>query len=161
MPAIVCITTKSANGTGSGVIINKEGLILTAGHVTQATGNHYQGSVTFKGLDAQGKYITEAVALTGNPGIVTTTATTKYFAQVLEIDVPAQKDLLGSFQFGIYGDDIGLSRPPKARTTALFITWEARDGAKVTTGALINRVTAPPYGAFTPAVAPTPTISSV
>lgn len=38
MPAIVCITTKSANGTGSGVIINKEGLILTAGHVTQATG---------------------------------------------------------------------------------------------------------------------------
>lgn len=38
LPAIVCITTKSGNGTGSGVIINKQGLILTAGHVTQATG---------------------------------------------------------------------------------------------------------------------------
>lgn len=37
-PAIVCITNKEANGTGSGIIINKEGLILTAGHVTQATG---------------------------------------------------------------------------------------------------------------------------
>lgn len=38
MPAVVCITNHEANGTGSGVVINKEGLILTAGHVTQATG---------------------------------------------------------------------------------------------------------------------------
>ena len=38
MPAIVCITNAQANGTGSGVVISKDGLILTAGHVTQATG---------------------------------------------------------------------------------------------------------------------------
>lgn len=38
LPAIVCITTKTGSGTGSGVIISKQGLILTAGHVTQATG---------------------------------------------------------------------------------------------------------------------------
>jgi serine protease Do len=38
-PAVVCITNKAMAGTGSGIIINKEGLILTAAHVTQATGN--------------------------------------------------------------------------------------------------------------------------
>ena len=37
-PAVVCVTNKAAAGTGSGVIISKEGLILTAAHVTQATG---------------------------------------------------------------------------------------------------------------------------
>jgi serine protease Do len=38
LPSIVCITNEQGSGTGSGVIINKEGLILTAGHVTNATG---------------------------------------------------------------------------------------------------------------------------
>ncbi len=37
-PAVVCITTKGSGGTGSGVIVSKDGLVLTAGHVTQATG---------------------------------------------------------------------------------------------------------------------------
>ena len=37
-PSVVCITNEAAAGTGSGIIINKEGLILTAAHVTQATG---------------------------------------------------------------------------------------------------------------------------
>lgn len=38
MPAVVCLSVQDGAGTGSGVIINKEGLILTAGHVTQALG---------------------------------------------------------------------------------------------------------------------------
>ncbi|MEM7386381.1 MAG: serine protease, partial [Verrucomicrobiota bacterium] len=38
-PAVVSITSRSRQGSGSGVIINPEGLILTAGHVTSTTGD--------------------------------------------------------------------------------------------------------------------------
>ncbi len=37
-PTVVCIRNPEQTGTGSGVIINAKGLILTAAHVTQATG---------------------------------------------------------------------------------------------------------------------------
>lgn len=40
-PTVVCITgssTKGSMGSGSGVIVSKDGLVLTAGHVLQATG---------------------------------------------------------------------------------------------------------------------------
>lgn len=42
MPCVVAVTSADEDkpGSGSGVIINKEGLILTAAHVTQATGNN-------------------------------------------------------------------------------------------------------------------------
>lgn len=42
MPCVVAVTSADDDkpGSGSGVIINKEGLILTAAHVTQATGNN-------------------------------------------------------------------------------------------------------------------------
>lgn len=41
MPCVVAVTSADGDkpGSGSGVIISKEGLILTAAHVTQATGN--------------------------------------------------------------------------------------------------------------------------
>lgn len=39
MPATVCIRSASGGGSGSGVVVNKEGLILTAAHVTAAAGN--------------------------------------------------------------------------------------------------------------------------
>ncbi|MEK6248360.1 MAG: S1C family serine protease, partial [Planctomycetales bacterium] len=38
LPATVCIQTSNGDGSGSGVVVNKEGLILTAGHVTMAIG---------------------------------------------------------------------------------------------------------------------------
>ncbi len=42
LPCVVSVTSSDDDkpGSGSGVIINKEGLILTAAHVTQATGNN-------------------------------------------------------------------------------------------------------------------------
>ena len=42
MPCVVAVVSADDDkpGSGSGVIINKEGLILTAAHVTQATGNN-------------------------------------------------------------------------------------------------------------------------
>ena len=41
LPCVVAVTSADGDkpGSGSGVIISKEGLILTAAHVTQATGN--------------------------------------------------------------------------------------------------------------------------
>lgn len=42
MPCVVAVTSADDDkpGSGSGVIVNKEGLILTAAHVTEATGNN-------------------------------------------------------------------------------------------------------------------------
>lgn len=42
MPCVVAVTSADEDkpGSGSGVIVNKEGMILTAAHVTQATGNN-------------------------------------------------------------------------------------------------------------------------
>lgn len=124
--------------------------------VTQATGNHYAGTVTVKGRDAQNKIITDTIALTANPGIITTTATAKYFAQVTEIDVPAQQDALGHFQFGTYGNDVGLSRAAKGRTGAFVMIQELMDGSVPTAGALVSPTLAPPYGAYAPNTAPDP-----
>jgi serine protease Do len=54
MPAIVCLSPKQGFGTGSGIIISKDGLIMTAGHVTQAIGEEMV--VTFPdGRKAKGK----------------------------------------------------------------------------------------------------------
>ena len=39
LPTTVAITSKEPGGTGSGVVISAEGLILTAAHVTEATGD--------------------------------------------------------------------------------------------------------------------------
>jgi serine protease Do len=38
MPCIVAITSEQPGGTGSGVVVSKDGLVLTAAHVTEATG---------------------------------------------------------------------------------------------------------------------------
>lgn len=122
--------------------------------VTQVTtGNHYAGSVTFYGVDAMGKAISEAVALTANPGVLTTTSTTKFFAQVTRISVPAQLDAAGTLSFGVSGVAIGLARKIKTRSGANpFLLFEFVDGALVATGAV--SATALPYGSYTPAAAP-------
>jgi len=122
--------------------------------VTQVTtGNHYAGSVTFFGLDAMGKAISEAVALTANPGVLTTTSTTKFFAQVTRISVPAQLDAAGTLSFGVSGNAIGLSRKIKTRSGANpFLMFEYVNGAVVLTGTV--SAVALPYGSYTPAAAP-------
>lgn len=124
--------------------------------VTQVeAGDHYQGTITVKGLDAQGLAISDTIALTVNPGGAnTTTGTTKYFAKVTSIVVPAQKDALGHFLFGEFGATLGLVRPIKTRAALAFIFKEVVDGAVVTTGSAVDAATAPPYGAYTPAAAP-------
>ncbi len=38
LPCVVAITTEKPSGTGSGVIVSRDGLIYTAAHVTKATG---------------------------------------------------------------------------------------------------------------------------
>ena len=123
--------------------------------VTQVTaGNHYAGSVTFYGYDAMGKAISEAVALTANPGGAnTTTATTKYFAQVTKIVVPAQLDTAAFLSFGISGATIGLARKIKSRTGAPFLLHEYVDGAVAGVPGTVSAA-ALPYGAYTPNAAP-------
>lgn len=136
--------------------------------VFQAQGAHYTTTpITVKGYDAQGLYITDTLTLLAT-GTVTTgdiVATTKFFSQVLEIDVPAQADAAGSLSFG-FGlatgagpgtDDatIGLSRPVKSRCTSVFaLIKEIVDAGVVTTGTLVSSATDTPYGGYTPAAAP-------
>jgi len=124
--------------------------------VTQASGNHYAGSVVINGFDVQGKPLSDTIALTADPVSLTTTAGVKYFSQILSIDIPAQQDALGSLTFGIYGNDLGLSRPVKARTGALFLIQEYMDGAVPSAGALVAVASALPYGAYAPVAAPDP-----
>lgn len=129
--------------------------------VLQAAGAHYTAAnVTIKGFDAQGKALTDTLLLlaTGTGNIV---ATTKFFARVVEILVPAQADLLGTLTFGIGlatggadDGDIGLARAPKVRTGSLLILQELVDGSVVTTGTLTAASTDGPYGSYTPAAAP-------
>ncbi len=81
-PAVVCITNKAMAGTGSGIIINKEGLILTAAHVTQATGKELD--IIFP----DGKHV-KGTALGANRGSD---------AGLAKIDVP------GEYPFAEMGD---------------------------------------------------------
>lgn len=149
--AVVYQGAADLNGTVGGAVFVAPRTVS----VTQVTaGNHYVGSVTFFGLDAMGKAISEAVALTVNPGGAnTTTSTTKFFAQVTRISVPAQLDAGAFLSFGVSGVAIGLARKIKTRAGANpFLMFEYVDGAVVATGAV--SATALPYGSYTPAAAP-------
>ena len=129
--------------------------------VTQDAGLHYTHlNVTVKGLDAQGKAVTDTLLLlaTGGPNTV---GGVKFFAQILEIDIPGQVDTGGVLSFGLGLDSsasdtkkLGLSRSPKARTGALFIQEEYVDGSLVTSGALTLASSDAPYGSYTPSAAP-------
>jgi len=110
------------------------------------------GSITVKGLDVDGKALTETIALTNNA----TTTGLKCFAKVLEIDVPAQADLLGTFSIG-HDAIIGLSKSPVTRAGLLMqATVEVMDGALIApvTGVLSTPAAHLPHGAYTPAAAP-------
>lgn len=56
-------------------------------------------TITIKGLNSAGASVSEVLTIAGTGG-GTTLTTVGFFTQVTEIDVDAQADALGSFQFG-------------------------------------------------------------
>lgn len=113
-------------------------------------------SVTINGLDAWGRQLSETI--TGTSGGAGTYAGVKCFAQITSVVVAAGTGALAQFSVGT-GIVIGLSQYPKARTGIYIplIQREMVDGALLSspTGALTLTTTNPPFGAYTPATAPT------
>lgn len=103
----------------------------------------YTGNATIKGF-FRGVAQTDTIAITDSA----TTAGTKPFDKVTEVDIPAQPDALGSISIG-FGAVIGLEKNPKARAGFTTAIREIVDGAFVTTGTFSAT-----NGTYAPATAP-------
>jgi hypothetical protein len=124
--------------------------VTTAG----TTPTHAPASFTIIGLDAQGNKLSETIS--GTNGGAATYSGVKCFAQITGVTAPAGTGVDATFSIGT-GIVIGLSQTPKLRAGLALplIAREIVDGAVVTTGALTLPATNPPFGAYTPATAPT------
>jgi hypothetical protein len=122
--------------------------------VAGATATQMAASVTINGVDAWGRALSETI--TGTSGGAGTYTGVKCFAKVTSVVVPAGTGTGATFTVGT-GVVIGLSQYPKLRAGQLLplITREIVDGAVVTTGVLTLPATNLPFGAYTPATAPT------
>jgi hypothetical protein len=138
---------------GTGVISPPRNIeVVTAG----ATATHAPADFVITGLDAWGRPLTETI--TGTAAGAATYAGVKCFAKVLSVSAPAAGGTDATYSIGT-GIVIGLSQYPKLRTGQLvgLVSREIVDGALVSppTGALTAPTTNPPFGAYTPATAPT------
>ena len=124
--------------------------VTTAG----ATATHAPATVTIHGLDAQNNHLSETI--TGTSGGASTYSGVKCFAYVTSVVTPAAAGVDATFSVDT-GVVIGLSQTPKLRAGLALglIRKEVYDGAVVTSGALTLPATNPPFGAYTPGVAPT------
>jgi hypothetical protein len=105
----------------------------------------YAGSVTFTGVDINGKAISEAVAISNNA----TAVGAKAFAKVTKIDVPAQVDTSGALQFG-FGVKMGLGKKIVSRAGLVGAVREIAVGAVVTNGTFVAAATGLPNGTYAP-----------
>lgn len=138
-------------GVSSAVISPPRNINATTGGTTPT---HASAAVTINGLDAQGNKLSETLPATNTgAGVVTGV---KCFAQITSISMTAGTGTDATISIGT-DIVIGLSQTPKLRAGLALplITREIVDGAVVTTGALTLPATNPPFGAYTPATAPT------
>jgi len=118
---------------------------VTTGGVTPA---HSPASLTLKAKDARGRVVTETITL---GKIVGTDKSTNFVLEILEVHLPAGTGVAATFTFG-HDEPIGLSHPPLARAGGVNLLWEKESTlGVVTTGAITDAATDPPYGAYTPA----------
>jgi hypothetical protein len=145
------VTYTRQTGVTSAVISPPRNINATTAGTTPT---HASPAVTIKGLDAQGNIISETLPATNTgAGIVTGV---KCFAQILSVSMTAGSGTDATISIGT-DLVIGLSQTPKLRAGLALplITREVVDGGVVTTGALTLPATNPPFGAYTPATAPT------
>lgn len=88
------------NGVMAGVNQAPLAWILTVTTSTHAATYNTAAPIVITGKDVDGNTITDSISLTQANGNETV-AGTKAFAQVTQIDVPAQTDALGTFKFGV------------------------------------------------------------
>jgi hypothetical protein len=114
-------------------------------------------AVTITGKDVNGDDITEDITLTDGGGV--TNAGAKAFAEVTQIDVPAQSGTGGALEFG-FGAILGLARPLKERAGLVAVLKQIEAGADVgpTAGDFVAAPSAAgagqPNGTFEPTTPP-------
>ena len=152
--SLAAVTYQGAqlNGSvGQGVLSPPRNITVTTAGTTPT---HAPATAVINGLDAFGRALSETI--TGVNGGAATYSGVKCFSKVTSVVLPVGTgtDATISVDTGVV---IGLSQLPKLRTGQALplIGKELVDGALVTTGALTLASTNPPFGAYTPATAPT------
>lgn len=110
------------------------------------------GDVVVKGLDIDGVERTVTVPVPAATSLVDAKVPLKL---VKSVDIPPHGGAFtGTVSVG-FGDAIGLGSPIKARSFGPHILQELYDGVPaVVAGAFANKLTAPPYGSYTPNTPP-------
>lgn len=109
-------------------------------------------TMTIVGTDVDGAVLSEGISIPN--GGNATVLTTKAFASVVSVAIPAQSGTGGTFTLGT-ADSLGLSKSIKVRQGSPIVLLEknSNDGI-VTTGAFVSSASSAPHGLFTPADAP-------
>lgn len=127
---------------------NPRALIFTTSGVTPA---HAPANAVISGTDAQGKAITETLALAQSATSVTSA---NFYKSISSIAYPAADGVAALIAI-TFGAPVGLSRTPKSRAGMLAPVKEIMDGSVPTAGSLTAPTTAnKPYGCYTPNTAP-------
>jgi hypothetical protein len=124
-----------------------------------ASADWITSNITIEGLDVLGKRISETIAVpNGGNGTVNTT---KFYAQVLKISVPAQGGNTGTATVGFLNAELGLDVNPLSDVEAVCVIREANDPgtgvwAVPSAGAVDPKsvTNSEPYGRYIPNVAP-------
>lgn len=124
-----------------------------------ASADWITSNITIEGLDVRGKRISETIAVPNGGG--GTVNTTKFYAQVLKISIPAQGGSVGTATVGFLNAELGVDVNPLSDVEAVAVIREANDPgtgvwAVPAAGALDPEsiTNADPYGRYIPATAP-------
>lgn len=124
-----------------------------------ASADWITSNITIEGLDVRGKRISETIAVPNGGG--GTVNTTKFYAQVLKISIPAQGGSVGTATVGFLNTELGVDVNPLSDVEAVAVIREANDPgtgvwAVPAAGALDPEsvTNADPYGRYIPATAP-------
>lgn len=128
---------------GAHLVFPRQFSITTAG----ATPAESPATAIVKGKDVRGRVLLETVALGQIAG---TDTSSNFFLEILDVTLPAGTGAGATFVFG-HGEPLGLTHPPLARAGSVDLLWEKESTlGVVTTGAITDATTDPPYGAYTP-----------